>query len=236
MQIALLQCDSIDERFHQHSGGDYPQMFTRLLDSTNQFYELHVFDATLGQLPENPEQYKGIIITGSWHSAYDDQPWIQKLKSFVRQVADKKHKIIGICFGHQILAQALGGRVEKSNTGWGIGLHTVRINKQHDWMQPPLTDCNLIFSHQDQVYELPLQAEIIAASEHCAIQMFTINDHILGMQGHPEMLTPHIQELMQHHIEKIGHAQVAQGRESLEQLSNDGEIVGHWMVNFLLSY
>ena len=234
MKIALLQCDTITELMRPHAGGDYPELFSRLLDQTQEDYQLDVFDATQGELPQNLADYTGFIITGSKHCVYQPAAWKLALEEFIRNANDGKHKLVGICFGHQILAKALGGQVQKSPRGCGIGIHTIGITKSATWMQPELTQCNLVFSHQDQVTSVPKNAEILATSPHCPIQMFIIGNNALGIQGHPEMNKSHSKALINQDIDNLGEDLAKRGHNSIEELSNDGSIVGHWIVNFLL--
>jgi len=235
LKIGLLQCDRIDEQLHCHSGGDYPDMFTRLLDQTEQPYNLQCFDVTEGQLPANTPDFDGFIITGSRHSTYEAADWIQTLTTFVQNCSDiPKIKVIGVCFGHQLIAHALGGNVTLAPQGWGIGLHAVNIREKQPWMEPSKTEINLVFSHQDQVISAPKNAKIIAESQHCAIQMYTIGTQFLGIQGHPEMTKPHIQAIITRQINAIAPQILQSAHNSLTQLSNDGDIVGQWIMRFLL--
>ena len=92
-------------------------------------YDYTTYEVREGKLPSAPEEQDGYIVTGSPAGVYDDLPWIEPLKTFLVQ-AKGKAKLVGICFGHQIMAEAFGGRVEKSDRGWGIGLHRYQISER----------------------------------------------------------------------------------------------------------
>ena len=233
LKLGLLQCDSIDTHMHTHSGGDYPDMFARLLQQTGQPFALTTFNVTDGVLPQHSKDFDGLIITGSRHSTYEAQPWIDQLTQFIQHCQHHETKVIGSCFGHQVIAHALGGTVNKAIQGWGIGVHQVNIKQQQTWMQPYQAQLNLIFSHQDQVIALPKNATILAESHYCAVQMYVIDQQFLGIQAHPEMSLAHIKALVQQNCELYGPEALSQAKISLERLSHDGEIVGQWMMDFL---
>ena len=121
MIVGLLECDHVDERFRDATDGDYLELFGRLFGAHVPDLELRPFDVVGGELPDGPEVCDGWVCTGSRHSAYDDLPWIADLQAFIREVAAAGRPFVGICFGHQVLAQALGGRVERAS-GWGAGV------------------------------------------------------------------------------------------------------------------
>ena len=94
--------------------------------------------------------------------------------------------MLGFCFGHQLIAQALGGQVSKSEKGWGLGTRMFKVLRNETWMTPTLEEMTLLYSHQDQVTQLPPQATALGTSEFCPNEMFSIENHIFCMQGHPE--------------------------------------------------
>jgi GMP synthase-like glutamine amidotransferase len=145
--IGLLECDHVDERFRAVSDGDYVELFGRLFGAHVPDIELRPYDVVGGELPDGPDACDGWVCTGSRHSAYDDLPWIAELLRFIRAVAGSGRPFVGICFGHQALAQALGGRVAKAEGGWGAGIRPVAVDG--------VGTLQLHFMHQDQVVELP---------------------------------------------------------------------------------
>ena len=126
------------------------------------------------------------IITGSPKGVHDDIPWIHKLCHFTKELHLQRKKTVGICFGHQMIAHALGGTVAKRPGGWGVGIRDFAIYKHTPWMKPDATSLALPFSHQDQVDSLPPGAEPLGGDGLCANQLFQIGNHMLSMQGHPE--------------------------------------------------
>ncbi|CAN1811600.1 Gamma-glutamyl peptidase 5, partial [Linum perenne] len=155
-----------------------------------------LFRVVDGEFPEMDllHKYDGFVISGSPYDAYANDSWILNLIFLLQTLDSMKKKLLGICFGHQVLCRALGGKVGKATTGWDIGLRRVRIVKDlapspgsflEDLSEMP-TSLSIIECHQDEVWEVPSGAEVIAFSDKTGVEMFTIGDHILGIQGHPE--------------------------------------------------
>jgi GMP synthase-like glutamine amidotransferase len=189
------------------------------------------YDIALGKFPESIDECNLWIITGSSKGAYEAEPWIQRLGEFVRESHRIKRKMIGICFGHQLIAHFLGGKTEKSNKGWGVGVRTFNIIKTKPWMTPELKQVSLLFSHQDQVVELPTGAELLGTEEFCPNQMYSIGNHIFCLQGHPEFTPAFSRARLDSRIALIGKEVYDKAIQSLTQKTN-AEEVGQWLKNF----
>jgi len=194
------------------------------------------YQVAQGELPASPLECDAYVITGSPKGVYDEDPWIGLLAQFIRDCYQAKRKLVGICFGHQILAHALGGLAQKSERGWGFGMKSFEISGDKPWMngQQP-GRCSLYFAHQDQVIQLPPGAERLGGSEFCPNALFTIDGRALGVQGHPEFS----REMMSGLITKAGEGMdpvVVQGAaQSLEQGQPDNLLLAQWIVDFLTS-
>ncbi|MDB5672675.1 MAG: type 1 glutamine amidotransferase [Alphaproteobacteria bacterium] len=162
--------------------GDYGAMFQSLLGPG---FETEAYDIPAGRFPAAPGAHDAYLITGASAGVYDDRPWIDRLKSFLRS-AKGEAKLVGICFGHQIMAEAFGGRVEKSERGWGVGLQTYEVVDRAPWMDdaPRIA---IPVSHQDQIVELPPAGNILAANAFSPFGMLAYDDQqAISMQFHPE--------------------------------------------------
>ncbi|WP_150466680.1 type 1 glutamine amidotransferase [Francisella sp. SYW-9] len=230
MKIAILQTDHIPEHRRVVSGGNYPDMFANLFFKLSVVVDLDIFDVTEQEYPKNYDAYDGFIITGSKATAFDKLAWITRLKSEIVKLYNANKKIIGICFGHQILAQALGGRVERGPEGFAVGVRNVKVLNKKSWMEPFHNYLSLLFYHQDMVVELPKGSELISTSDYCKVQMFCINNHILGIQAHPEMLKVHNHALIKEYQDDIKN-EFQHALESL-RIRDNSLIIAHWMVNF----
>jgi GMP synthase-like glutamine amidotransferase len=233
MKIGLLECDHVAERF-RHIAGDYRQMFAALLDRYAPHFSLIPFDICNGQWPASLNTCDAYICTGSRFSVYDDLDWIHSLKNFVRRLHGADQPFVGICFGHQILADALGGTVGRSDYGWGVGIHEIEIERSEVWMEPQRSNFRLQFMHQDQVSRLPENGVLLGQSDHCPVSMFRVGDRMLGIQAHPEFTKAYSQALLLDRIDRIG-AEVV--RTALANLGRgtDEELTVNWIRKLLLA-
>lgn len=207
----------------------------RFLGQATDGFTFTTYKVTHGELPAAPHECDAYLITGSAQGVYDDEPWIAELQHFIRACYEAQQKMVGICFGHQVLAHALGGRTEKSAKGWGLGLREFEITGQRPWMTPTLTNhkAALYFAHQDQVVGLPPNADRLAGSDFCPNAMFVIGEQVLGIQGHPEysrIFAELVADLLRPQVDE---ATVKEALHSLDRGAADGETVAHWVANFL---
>ncbi len=228
MNIGLLQCDHVAERF-RHIAGDYPEMFGAVFGAS---FNLVPFDVYNGEWPATLDVCDAYLCTGSRWSVYDDIAWIHDLKTFVRQVHATNKPFIGICFGHQMMAEALGGKVEKSDYGWGVGIQPLEITQAEPWMQPEQATLKLHYMHRDQVTRLPENSLVLGRSEHCPLAAFRVGAAMLGIQAHPEFTNEYSEALLADRIERIGAERVQQARASFVH-NTDENVFAQWIVKFL---
>ncbi len=233
MIIGILKADSVLEQF-QPAHGDYPDMFVEVLGSGDTDIEFRVYDVEQGHYPLDLDECDAYIITGSKKSVYDDESWIRRLEEFVRELDQHRKKVLGICFGHQLIAQALGGEARLAEGGWCVGIHHNEVVSTQEFMIPQIPGFSLISSHRDQVTRLPRGAELLASSEFCPNAMFGIGDHILTIQGHPEFQKPYSRDLIEMRQEILGREKADAGIRSLDA-ELDREVVSQWILKFLSS-
>jgi GMP synthase-like glutamine amidotransferase len=207
--------------------------YIRFFESANAGFEYTGFEVAQGQLPDSPEVCDAYVITGSPTGVYDGDAWIPELSEFIRVSYQAGKKLIGICFGHQILAHALGGHAEKSEKGWGYGLSTFDIPGSKPWMTGNPEQCSLYFAHQDQVVELPPGAELLGGNDFCPNAFYAIDNRVLSIQGHPEFSTALMQDILELAEEKIGPTKHQAAVRSLSNGQPDNLMVAKWMLNFL---
>jgi GMP synthase-like glutamine amidotransferase len=223
MKLAILETgkppQALIPRF-----GRYPAMFEQLIG-----IEATHFDVEAGELPAKAESHDAYLITGSPAGVYDDLPWIGGLESFLK-LAKGRAKLVGICFGHQIMAQAFGGHVEKSAKGWGVGLHNYPIVRHEPWMDEAAI-ISAPASHQDQVVLQPPRTDVLASSIFTPYAALAWRDQpAISFQFHPEFPPGFAEALIDQRRDRIADADRAIA--TLER-PNDNQRVGRWIRNFL---
>ena len=185
MKIGILLVGRASEDLVEKYG-TYAEMLIALINSEGQNFEFKTFNILDSVFPENHSVCDGWIVTGSPHGVYEDHSWIPTVSQLINDIYNANMPIFGVCFGHQLIAQALGGHVEKSIKGWGLGLHTYKIDNSASYMGNLSEELTLNICHQDQVLQLPENSTLYASSEFCENAGFYIKDKVLTMQAHPE--------------------------------------------------
>ena len=231
MKLGILKTDAVRPEWVPDFG-EYPDMFTALLGREDPELEFVVYDVEKGEYPDDIDDVDAYLITGSKSSVYEEKDWIYRLMDFVRELNARKKKIVGICFGHQIVAQALGGKTEKSSKGWGVGRHTHSFTESPDWHDGGKADFDILVSHQDQVVRNASDARVLASSDFCENAVVQIGDHILTFQGHPEFVSAYSREIMEYRRQAIGEEVYANGVASLAT-EPESQRIARWIINFL---
>ena len=167
--------------------GDCGEMFISLLSEPGEAWD--VYDVEHGVFPEDVSGHDGFLITGSRYSVYEDRPWIKGLLELVREIHRREIRLVGVCFGHQAVALALGGEVGLNPRGWDIGLKELTLTEAAEGLPsfkgvPDPT--RILVSHMDVVTRMPDRAVRLAYSERTEFEMFTLGRSVLSLQGHPE--------------------------------------------------
>ena len=204
-------------------------MFRNLLGQDT--YRYTTFDVASGALPAAVQDYDAYLVTGSSAGVYEPLPWIDPLKAFLVS-AKGRAALFGVCFGHQIMAEAFGGKVIKSPKGWGVGLHTYEVRQSETWMDAGPTIA-VPASHQDQVIVPPTGATVLASSDFTPFGMLAYGDQAASIQLHPEFEPAYAKALIEtrrgsRYTEEQADAAIA----SLE-IADDRLRVGAWINRFL---
>jgi GMP synthase-like glutamine amidotransferase len=232
MQIGILQTgDTPDELRERYP--DYAGMFGALLQAADPAFTVRNWNINGAMdIPASPGDADGWIITGSRHGVYEDHPWIEPLKAFLREAHGAEAPMVGICFGHQILAEALGGKVVKSDKGWGCGVHSYTVRDRKPWMEDAATTLSIQAMHQDQVVEVPPGAQVFMDSPFCPNAGIAYGDTAISVQPHPEFDAAFERTVIENRRGAIIPENVADTALAGVDGPTDSAMFGRWMVRF----
>ncbi len=235
MKIGILATGiTPDELIEKH--GSYGDMFVALFNQVAVDFEYQIYDVREGDFPDDAAQCDAWVITGSKYNVYQNTPWMLRLKSLILEVSASGKPMVGICFGHQIIADAFGGVVDKYPGGWGVGLHSYNLTQGSDFINDAPDSFAISAMHQDQVLSLPKNAKVFAESEFCQYAGLIYDNQIMTLQAHPEFNLAYEDELIDLRkgnaipldVSEVGLAQIrAPGA------ATDSVIIAHWMADFL---
>ena len=230
--IGILVCDHIvgDDLIEAAGGHDYDAMYTAFLRRGNPDVAVRVYDVVGGELPASPSECDGWIITGARYDAYVDEPWIADLRAFIVELNEHRARTVGICFGHQAVAHALGGEAGPAGE-WKAGPQDLSV-KSTPWFDGG--EIRLHAMHQDVARELPPEAADIGVGTTADHPMFIVGDNILCIQDHPEYDERYISALIEARRERMGDAVADAALARVANESTDGPDVAQWVTNFLL--
>jgi len=231
LTIGILLTDHVvPELINEH--GDQTDFYDYIFNLADPAINLRFYDVVLDHYPESIDECDGYLITGSKLSVYDAEDWIRKLENYVQLLNEKKKALLGVCFGHQLIAKALGGKSERASIGWTLGVQDYDFRDTFPWVEDQSQSVGLIHSHQDQVTQLPKQAELIASNTRVPIAMFKIGDHVMSMQGHPEFTPEYAHAVATMRKEILGEEVYKKASDSLKNQIADNVEVAKWWVDF----
>ena len=234
MKIGILNAIHSEES-RVNWGGTPVEAYIRFFQSypSPVVFEFVGYEVAQGEFPESPTDCDVWVITGSPRGVYDHNVWIVQLLQFVRASYAAGTKLVGICFGHQVIAHALGGRAEKAVTGRNFGTRTVTIIKHKPWMQPAVDHYTLYFAHQDQVVKLPPKAELLGSTPTVPIALYTIGRQVFCSQGHPEFSAEIMYNILDLLKASMDAAEIAQTRHTIDTQHPNNALLAQWIINFL---
>jgi len=217
MILGILQTGHVpDEVKTRH--GDYTALYGAMFPGRG--YTLKTFSVVDGAFPDGPGDADAWLVTGSRHGAYEDHDWIPPLEDLIRAIHAAAKPLIGICFGHQIVAQALGGRVEKFVGGWAVGRRAYRVGGR---------EIALNAWHQDQVVALPPGATVLGSNEFTCNAMLAIGPRVLTLQPHPEFPAGVVELLIEHRSRTVPAPLLERARNALADPA-DNTLVHDWIA------
>ena len=229
--IGILACDHVSPELRAAARDrDYHDMYGEMLRAAEPSIGTRTYDVVGGELPASPAECDAWIITGARHDAYRDEPWIVALRTFIATVLEHQSRLVGVCFGHQAVAHALGGRATNTGT-WKAGPQMLHV-EDTPWFEGGSVRVNAM--HQDVASEIPPGARTIARGDTAEHPMFLVGDNILCIQDHPEYDADYISALVEARRPRMGDEITDDALATIQRDDVDNEIVGRWLTDFLL--
>lgn len=237
MKIGVLQAGPVPEEMAPR-WGEYDRVFREFLHLAEPETEVTGWRAMDCEFPASPDEADAWIISGSKHGVYEPHEFIAPLKAFIREIVAAGRPLIGVCFGHQIMAEALGGRAEKSAKGWGLGRHEYDLAARPGWMASAPERLNITAVHQDQVTKRPADASAVMTSSFCENAALVYGDpdrpYAISIQPHPEFGPEFSRELIElRRGSSFPVDRADAGLASLDAGALDGEWAARWVFDFL---
>jgi GMP synthase (glutamine-hydrolysing) len=234
MRICILDCDQLAPELaaNYHS---YGRMFSRLFSRIPPFPKRDVFVVRHGEYPGKGDdfcRYDAYLLTGSQSDAFSDEQWVVDLRGYVRELLDQKKRLVGICFGHQLIAHVLGAEVGRAEQGWGVGASDYQLDTRPDWIPEPMKPTCLLASHRDQVKTLPAGATRLISSAFCPNAGFFIGNQVLCIQPHPEFSKDYARDLLNFRRKRLGEETYQKGMQSLAK-PVQGDLAAAWICAFI---
>src|SRR5680860_676395 len=217
--------------------GSYADMFKDLFKRAGYDFDYATFDVRDDDFPGSASDCDAWVITGSKANVYQDLPWMRRLKLLILDIYKADRPMLGICFGHQIIAEAFGGSVGKYAQGWGVGLHRYELAPDARGLKPGMDGFTLSAMHQDQVLVKPENANVLAHSAFCSLAALQYDNRILTVQAHPEFDVRFETRLVRHlRGQSVPETNADQALEDLTApaAATDSLAVADWMAGFLL--
>ena len=224
MKLTIVQTGAVPAPLQPHFV-EYPRMFERMFDQTGMAFSYEVVDVQMAQVLPDPAGLEGIVITGSPAGVYEDHAWLPPLGNFIRAAYAARTPMVGICFGHQVMAHALGGDVRKSEKGWGLGRHQYIVRQRPAFMADAPDTLTVACSHQDQVLVPPAEAEVILGSDFAPnAGLLYSSGRALSFQPHPEFEDDYARALVELRRGKADDAVVDAALASFAAPSDSGRL------------
>ena len=226
LQVNHDKSEDIGDRFP-----DDAHRFRNLFDDLESRFKYKIYMTIGNELPDDINEQDAYLITGSPLSVRDKHSFSNDLYKFIIDCDNQRKPLIGCCFGHQAIAVALGGDVEKSSIDWNVGVEKTKYTNFKSWMTPEF-DQNLYFFHEDQVTKLPNNCTLLGSTDNCPISSFSKGNHIFTTQSHPEIDFKFMDTLVDKYQSLVGPLIYEKAKQSLSK-EVEGKQFAIWCEKFI---
>ena len=233
IRVNILLCDTFPGRLPDFIP-NYESLFMDLFAAIGEQVSYKIFQTWQGELPPSVNTDEIYLVPGSLDSAYDDKPWIVALVKWIEHAYCRGAKLMGVCFGHQVIARALGGEVRPYEGGFGTGVRASHVIDEEMRRYFPDGEMRLLYSHHDQVMTLPPDAVLCATSDFCKNESFRIGHQVVTFQGHPEFTVAYSRHLLTNCSDDLDEPVRLAALQSLDQMEPQGFEAARFALDLLL--
>ena len=233
IRVNILLCDTFPGRLPDFIP-NYESLFMDLFAAIGEQVSYKIFQTWQGELPPSVSTDELYLVPGSLDSAYDDKPWIVALVKWIEHAYCRGAKLMGVCFGHQVIARALGGEVRPYEGGFGTGVRASHVIDEEMRRYFPDGEMRLLYSHHDQVMTLPPDAVLCATSDFCKNESFRIGHQVVTFQGHPEFTVAYSRHLLTNCSDDLDEPVRLAALQSLDQMEPQGFEAARFALDLLL--
>jgi len=231
LKIGILStCVGAEELYEKYASED--KQIANRLSNVRPDWCFETYRAYMGEFPDPIDACDGYVISGSPASVNARAEWVGGTLSCIRKFFSGGHPMLGICFGHQAIAKAFGGKVELAKNGWNLGSINVHFQGQAPWMHPRRNVMRMYAVHNEQVVSPPNGAEILGHTDTCPIASFRIGNHVFTTQHHPEMTVEFMTHVVDLMASELDPEIISRAKASLE-FQADNDFFAQWMASFL---
>jgi len=230
--VGLLLCGDVHLAL-QPEFGSYAKCLINEFQLQGKQVTIKTWQVWQNEIPDSIMEADVYVVSGSSASVFDNEPWIKRLSDFICRAHSKNRRLLGICFGHQMIHHALGGKVERAPVGWGLGIYPIKLYHKITGLSQ-YDSISLFAMHRDQVIVPADGFDLLGGNEFCPYYLLSQANGVFTLQGHPEFTRRFFNAFLTVAENKFDAHTVAKARLSMQK-NDDSDVVCRLVNDFILN-